>query len=1681
MQSILVRVFKHPLYSIGVPFLPFAAGESLFPDLGCSLGSQFLLPSHDEIAKLRTVADERLRGFVWSRSIGGVHGIVVLGRVSPDSSSIPTVRSIIPCIGAKPLLLRPSWLIDDVVAHQCAIGNGVPVGRLQQFLDRFESEVPPAIRRGDDALLDYWMKNPSRYEFSGLSAGVELRWRALLASAKAAAFAIEGDQGTRSDSRQLLEMALSTTEDYLREAGIFCHHSSPGPVFLVREPGLPGMESLVAISESTDEGFRWAAILWTWHWLTKVRGVGTSKNSAPVGFAVRGSEGHVGRGGCGSFVLTKLPLTLDPERGALPRVYALLEAPWSWPFSVDRSMAEAIRDASGAASTELGRTDEKHGAFSWHFQNVELANAAGNANRERVLCGNLGGASLGAAVAGLIALTSKGESYDAGALVSATCDREGNLGPVEGVETKLYSVLQIGAPIKRVIVHPACVPAGTTLESERLLPMGEGDCTLRGLLDTLRVGANLVQSWQKHLEELWTKKHDDDPPYLRGLSRAQLFIEPGFRSLRMKSEERGRTARHRRSWTSDDPPRSFGSEILPDGFEVAGSASSSDARSFTTWKDVSDNISSSRSRCVIVAPSGYGKTLFALNASLKLDSDIVPIPVNLSSLLPVIGGNTQKALVRATMETRLSPSLPSFAEIAQYEDHARLGEELEKAIQDGRACIFLDGLDEVAASAEAYALVNTLSITSSRVVVLTREYGLSRELLQSLSGSPDRVSIHHIQPLTQGGMNDFLQKYFVDLEKAETLLSHLSSVLIQNPALEEVTASPLLLTFASYLALQEKTQKLDGGERTFRLSETTTVSQLYEEIALLVLENIHAMGSSSITSASASEPGQDALEMLDLLSQGCLDAFVLNPKRNRVSEGEIIAGDVPSDGEYKNRRHLKMIQDGISRTLTRIKSSGLLIQVRDSGEARYGRVFAFAHRSFLEYLAARAWVNLLIGMSCNTGVLEGGQHYIQFDERGLEVAETLEQASDGSPAFRRARLLPFQLLLLATQNESWSNCLGMIMEQLKEQAAGSKSANFMAGLLRYYVRNILDAPNRPTGRVLFPIEQGAFIELRPTESCWSVLRSIDPGLLCAFAKANYSSAALELARLPASKDLAEIVLELINRGAPELSDSAAKGARSSGKAAGRLPEYQNGLREALKQENENVRRSVLLALEWFSDADLLEGDWLQELLPLGKEGWRISDIAIPLLGRIYVGSEQEEDAVNALVDVVRNHNWRPAVNALEKLGRKLYSYQVALSAIKERFEIDYHDRGLRRLPEAVELHSELCRRGAFVEPSLVAYMFRALRGGSGTYEDRKFISHAIDRYPDLIEFVIAATDSPLRDDQVWGLEVLGEVPTVARQISGLFSRVRSSVAETPGDCDEERSVIWQGCRALVRLQSHCSDIATLDALLIEFATDPNVHIRHAVAGILRDIAEEAGVFLYWDVLEKLLNDDDWGTLHVGVSHILSELGEQVADHPRILSKLYKLLPAEGMSLDSFSGPRSVDFDDGTDEEVHRFCNAAGMIGRLGPETARRCPALLDALVVFLKSPSGATRGNAEISVEHLGEVVWAHDKLKQSLIEGGKIGTIVGILGPKLLDEPAILKWAVEACELSTLARVGNRLLAVPGFEQRVFRELSSDHSLRAWEALEEIGVPITWVAARLVRAGTDGEAAGDEESPSAE
>lgn len=366
-----------------------------------------------------------------------------------------------------------------------------------------------------------------------------------------------------------------------------------------------------------------------------------------------------------------------------------------------------------------------------------------------------------------------------------------------------------------------------------------------------------------------------------------------------------------------------------------------------------------RESAVILGGPGSGKTLLAAMTFARMADtyrntrgrSIAPLFLRLNTMYPQHKAEPDRRTV-----ARLLP-----AGLRDLGPHT-----LDRLLDRGRACIILDGLDELpttrAPRSTASRMPDELVFLLQKTTIVT-----CREAFHNLYVDTDRVAANlgteiEILPLTYTGqVIPFVRQYCSTLGRQD-LTDTVLGIFARNPSVAETLSRPLMLRMTVDILAFE----LDEGERQIAERLLLTGSdflnaQIYEEYVRSWMIREHRKANHpSLT------PGQKLL----LLEKIAWQIFC-NPARADAGYGSFEIGDLTIDKPTLLATVDAWIIDQ-AELLPRVNRSSVMAEIEERTfliVTERGDTYRFAHKSFFEYMVAKHIYNQLARQDIDASML----------------------------------------------------------------------------------------------------------------------------------------------------------------------------------------------------------------------------------------------------------------------------------------------------------------------------------------------------------------------------------------------------------------------------------------------------------------------------------------------------------------------------------------------------------------------------------------------------------------------------------------------------------------------------------------------------------------------------------------
>jgi HEAT repeat protein len=331
-------------------------------------------------------------------------------------------------------------------------------------------------------------------------------------------------------------------------------------------------------------------------------------------------------------------------------------------------------------------------------------------------------------------------------------------------------------------------------------------------------------------------------------------------------------------------------------------------------------------QAVLVGEPGFGKTTLLKHLTLKTIESGERFPVFLE-LKTLTKGAVKQA--RGNLAELLFNSAVANSLYLQPAERAQLKRLFIEHLAQGRAAIFLDGLDEVRGQ-DLYMRLCVL------IGEFMRSTGHHNTLLVSTRPNAIRPQLEGlrefgISPLNRRQVEEFLKNYHGDSPVARRL-SHL---LLRNAALNELARTPLLLLIISQLYQNDVSLSEDRLMLYQRIVEQ--LNQQWDQ----------SKGTKRLHFLAADAGGMLRLEYFRQLAFESFFAGGSGVERAKDETRVVFTGKLL---EEKARRFLNQVKRPDIEPLSFVSDVRSTPLLREIG----ADVYAFAHQSIQEYLAAEA-------------------------------------------------------------------------------------------------------------------------------------------------------------------------------------------------------------------------------------------------------------------------------------------------------------------------------------------------------------------------------------------------------------------------------------------------------------------------------------------------------------------------------------------------------------------------------------------------------------------------------------------------------------------------------------------------------------------------------------------------------
>lgn len=366
-----------------------------------------------------------------------------------------------------------------------------------------------------------------------------------------------------------------------------------------------------------------------------------------------------------------------------------------------------------------------------------------------------------------------------------------------------------------------------------------------------------------------------------------------------------------------------------------------------------------RESAVILGGPGSGKTLLAAMTFARMADtyrrtrgrSVVPLFLRLNAINP-----TDKAEPNRQSAAALFPA--AIKDLGHYT--------LDRLLDNGRACVILDGLDEVpttgAPRRTASRMPTDLVFILQKTTIVT-----CREAFHNLYVDTDRVAAYlgteiELLPLTYSGqVIPFVHRYCNTLghpDLADTVLG----IFAHNPSVTETLSRPLMLRMTvDILATEVEDGDRRIVERMLLTGSDFLNAQIYEEYVRSWMRR---------EQRKVNHPSLTADQKLSLLERIAWQIFC-NPARADTGYGSFELGDLTIDRPTLLATVDAWIRDHPD-PLQRVNRSNVMAEIEERTfliVTERGDTYRFAHKSFFEYIVAKHVYNQLAQQNTDARML----------------------------------------------------------------------------------------------------------------------------------------------------------------------------------------------------------------------------------------------------------------------------------------------------------------------------------------------------------------------------------------------------------------------------------------------------------------------------------------------------------------------------------------------------------------------------------------------------------------------------------------------------------------------------------------------------------------------------------------
>lgn len=364
--------------------------------------------------------------------------------------------------------------------------------------------------------------------------------------------------------------------------------------------------------------------------------------------------------------------------------------------------------------------------------------------------------------------------------------------------------------------------------------------------------------------------------------------------------------------------------------------------------DMLVDLMNKRQSAIIVGDPGSGKTLLAAMTFAQMADafrttrghSIVPLFIRLNT---------------ANMQGKAESSGQAIANLVPDALKDLGPHTLERLLDKGRACIILDGLDELpttkAPRDAGPRMPDELAFILEKSTIVT-----CREAFHSLYVDTDRIAANlgveiELLPLTSDQVVPFVQQYCNSYGHPE-LANNILAIFAHNASVAETLSRPLMLR----MTVDVLSFELDQGEsraveRTLLTGSDFLNAQIYEQYVASWMIREHR---------KANHPSFTPFQKLALVEAIAWQIFC-NPARTDAGYGSFEVVDLTIDNPTLLATVDKWIRDHAN-SLPRVDRFHVVAEIEERTfliVSQRGDTYRFAHKSFFEYMVARHVYNEL--------------------------------------------------------------------------------------------------------------------------------------------------------------------------------------------------------------------------------------------------------------------------------------------------------------------------------------------------------------------------------------------------------------------------------------------------------------------------------------------------------------------------------------------------------------------------------------------------------------------------------------------------------------------------------------------------------------------------------------------------